>query len=112
MRQVHAILQGTVQECVYKDFSYLVFKENALRDLQSDRDRTRKYLLILRCVIKFLTPSCYYNQSWNLKMEDGLEVTKFILLLPLLCKEDLCNHKDIFVTFEICFHALALVSIH
>ena len=95
----------------YKDFTYYSYNESRICEISSNAELTASYIQLLRCVLRFLAPSCYQNKLWNLGTENGQAVVKFILMFPRLCFNWLDDSREIFVPLETCFHALALVRL-
>ena len=95
----------------YKGFNYYSYSESRINEISSNAELTASYVQLVRCVLRFLAPSCYQNKLWNLGTENGQAVVKFILMFPRLCCNWLDVSREIFVPLETCFHALALVSL-
>lgn len=94
----------------YKGFAYYSYSQSRIFEISSNAELTASYVQLVRCVLRFLAPSCYQNKLWNLGTENGQAVVKFILMFPRLCCNWLDDSREIFVPLETCFHALALVS--
>ena len=112
---IHNLLPAVTDNHIYKEFTYFAYNQEKIKDISTNTKMRASYVQLTRCVLRFLSPSCYQNKLWNLGMENGQAVVKFILMLPQLCclwlLEDNTS-QGIFVSLELCFHALALVSLY
>ncbi|XP_066917148.1 huntingtin-like isoform X4 [Clytia hemisphaerica] len=93
----------------YREFTYFSYNKDKLVAMASVEERS-EYLMTIRCVLRFLSPSCYQNKLWNLGHENGQAVARFILMLPQMCVHWINEQQqDVFVTLELCFHVTALL---
>jgi len=112
VKKIRDILPSVSSTYTYQGQTYFAYNQQALKELATDDQKRHLYLVLVRCILRFLSPSCYQNKLWNLAQENGVEVTRFVLMFPQMCCNELKNHQDVFVMLELCFQVIALVCVN